>query len=124
MSKISNITLPVHNGTTYVGTTFDLKDADASHYKGTIGTGGTSSTVPSSPEDYDWYIIIAGGNIPFPSGGSTITPQVGSIVIYDGTDWLCTSYTGGGGSTYTAGDGINIDANNEISTNNIIWRVW
>ena len=108
------------------GTTIRVSPDDASHYKGTIGTYGTIQTVPEDPESGDWYIIVEGGQtLDFPRGASVIRPQIGTIVVYREQDgWMCTSYTGGGGSTYTAGDGINIDANNEISTNNIIWRTW
>ena len=108
------------------GTTIRVSPDDASHYKGTIGTYGTIQTVPEDPGSGDWYIIVEGGQtLDFPRGASGIRPQIGTIVVYREQDgWMCTSYTGGGGSTYTAGDGINIDANNEISTNNIIWRTW
>lgn len=53
------------------------------NFKGSIGTGGTSTTVPTSPSQGDTYKIIAGGDsLSFPSGSSQFTPNVGDTVIY------------------------------------------
>lgn len=47
-------------------------------------------------------------------------PQNGETLKYNSTTHAWENGEGGGGgTTYTAGDGINIDANNEISTDNL-----
>lgn len=50
-------------------------------FQGTIGTGGTSTTVPSNPTEGDTYKIISGGqSLTF--SGITGTIRVGDMVIY------------------------------------------
>lgn len=50
-------------------------------FQGTIGTSGTSSTVPSSPTEGDTYKIIEGGtSLTFTGISDTI--KVGDTVIY------------------------------------------
>lgn len=69
-------------------------------------------TIPDSngtPQTYD----LKDSRIEF-NGAS------GEFLASDGT-WQTPP---GGGSTYTAGTGIDISANDEISTQNIIWRNW
>ena len=59
------------------------------HWMGTIGTGGTSTTVPSSPSAGDTYKIISGGEtLAFP--GITDTIKVGDTVVYKDatTKWV------------------------------------
>lgn len=50
-------------------------------FQGTIGTGGTSTTVPSNPTEGDTYKIISGGqSLTF--SGITGTIRIGDMVIY------------------------------------------
>ena len=51
-------------------------------FQGTIGTGGTSTTVPSNPTEGDTYKIISGGQSLTFSGITAGTIKVGDTVIY------------------------------------------
>ena len=60
-----------------------------------------------------------------PSHYFTICQDDGAIYLYDKSNTVdfttgkFRKFEGGGGGSYTAGDGINIDSNNEISTDNL-----
>ena len=74
---------------------------------------------------------IAEVTYPLPTPGPGVTtlggltdvaindPQSNETLIYNSTTHAWENGEGGGGKTYTAGDGINIDANDEISTDNM-----
>ena len=51
-------------------------------FQGTIGTGGTSTTVPSNPTEGDTYKIISGGQSLTFNGITAGTIKVGDTVIY------------------------------------------
>lgn len=62
----------------YVTNTFST----AMVFKGTLGTGGTKTTLPTSPETGDTYKVITEGTY------GSISAKVGDVVIYNGTEWV------------------------------------
>lgn len=85
-------------------------------FQGTIGTSGTSSTVPSSPTEGDTYKIIEGGtSLTFTGISDTI--KVGDTVIYKNSTvgWVLIpsgDEPAGTVTSITAGTGLNTTSNN------------
>ena len=67
---------------------------------------------------YQWEAISVqeGSGASLPAGGTTGQALVKKSNADQDVEW---SDVGGGGGTYTGGNGINIDANNEITTDNM-----
>ena len=77
MANISKIKLPS-------GNEYDIKDNLATHYQGTLGTGGDITTLPTAAasNEGDIYTVIVAGTYASQSAG------VGDIFISDGTQWI------------------------------------
>lgn len=77
MPYIKQITLPS-------GSTYDIRDAEAEHYKGTLGSGGDIGTLPTASTDNkgDLYSVITAGTY----AGKTAV--VDDLFMSDGTAWI------------------------------------
>lgn len=118
-NKVSTLTGYESNTTKYPNckAVYDAIDAlpEPMVFRGTIGTGGDSTTVPSSPTKGDTYKIISGGeSLTF--SGITGTIKVGDTVIYKNSTagWSLIpsgDEPSGTVTAVTAGAGLNTTSN-------------
>lgn len=80
-----------------------LKDAEAMRYIGTLGTGGTITTLPtaSASNKGDTYKVITDGTY---AGQEA---HAGDWFTSTGSAWELFTGSGGSGTTYTFADGVN-----------------
>lgn len=68
-----------------------ISASDAMVFKGTVGTSGTSETLPASPETGNTYKVISDITIPMESSttGAEVTATAGDLIVaMEGEKWL------------------------------------
>lgn len=76
-----NLNLPVYTKTEIDNS---LTGLNAMVYRGTLGTGGTTTTVPTSVQIGDTYKVVS--DISVTTDGGTVTAEAGDLVIARGTE--------------------------------------